>query len=180
MLLEKKYAPLKYIFLINNIFFIKSKLYQKPFIKYIDRNYADSLENCIKNYLKSYLDASWIKIMEVCFNEKDHRNVLIYEIDGKNLKSSTKELIKKKFATFNECMKINLKFQQHMQIIDPNLEKNMIDANIQFIAQNYEEFYTLLANSGFTKFKNKYVLYMSANDVIQDLKLYFMQDFKKK
>jgi hypothetical protein len=178
--LEKKYAPLKYIFLINNIFFIKSKLYQKPFVKYIDKNYADSLENCIKNYLKSYLDASWSKIMEVCFNEKDHRNVLIYEIDGKNLKSSTKELIKKKFATFNECMKINLKFQQHMQIIDPNLEKNMIDANIQFIAQNYEEFYTVLANSGFTKFKNKYVLYMSANDVIQDLKLYFMQDFKKK
>jgi len=73
-------------------------------------------------------------------------------------------------------MKINLKFQQHIQIIDGSLEKMLISANMEHIAGRYEEFYNKFNNTGFTKFRNKYIVYNSSSDVSQDLKMYFMPD----
>lgn len=178
--LEKKYSPLKYIFLINNVYFIQSKIYHKPFNKFVSKIFADFLTNIINKYINSYLNSSWSKIQETTFNEKENQTVLVYETDGKTLKNSSKEVLKKKFATFNETMKINLKFQQHIQIIDPTLEKKLIESNIETIANKYQEFYERFNDTGFTKFRNKYIIYTSANEVIQDLKLYFMADIIKK
>lgn len=170
-ILEKKYPPLKYIFLINNVYFIQSKIYQKPFNKYVSKSFADNLTKVIEKYISSYLESSWYKVLQVTFNEKDN---LVYEQDGKTLKNSSKEIVKKKFATFNETMKLNLKFQQQLQIIETSLEKKLIDSNIEYLTSKYEAMFDKFANSGFTKFKNKYIIYGSKNDVIQDLKLYFM------
>jgi hypothetical protein len=177
-ILEKKYPPLKYIFLINNVYFIQSKVYNKPINKYVSKTFADSLTNYINSYIQGYLNASWTKVLEITFNEKEG-GVIQFESDGKTLKNSSKEIVKKKFATFNETMKINLKFQQQIQIIDVSLEKKLIEANIDFIVSRYASLYDRFCESGFTKFKNKYVLYSSANDVIQDLKFYFMPDTSK-
>ena len=178
-LLDKKYPPLKFIFLINNIYFIRSKIINKPFANYISKSYADVLNNKIKNYIDGYLIASWGKADEITFNEKDNLNSITFDQDGKTLKNSSKELLKKKFATFNDTMKINLKFQQHIQIIDNSLEKMLINANVEYIAQRYQDFYDKYNTLGFTKFRNKYLLYSSSNDVIQDLKLYFMPHSNK-
>jgi hypothetical protein len=176
VLLDKKYPPLKFIFLLNNVFFIQSKVTQKPISKFTDENLIEMMSNKIKNYVENYVIATWKKVDEITFNEKD--NILLYESDGKILKNSSKQNIKKKFSNFNETMKINLKFQQNIQIIDSSLEKMLIEANIDKIAKQYEEFYLKYANCGFTKFRNKYITYGSGSDVIQDLKIYFMPSAK--
>jgi len=176
VLLDKKYPPLKFIFLLNNVFFIQSKITQKPISKFADEDLLESMSNKIKNYVENYVTATWRKLDEITFNERDIN--LLYESDGKTLKNSSKQIVKKKFANFNEMMKINLKFQQNIQIIDSSLEKILIEANIEKIGKPYEEFYLKYANCGFTKFRNKYILYGSVNDVIQDLKIYFIPSSK--
>ena len=47
-------------------------------------------------------------------------------------------MIKKRFITFNEEMKLNLKIQQHIQIIDKNIEMSMIKNNISYICKRYQ------------------------------------------
>jgi hypothetical protein len=174
-LLDKKYPPLKFIFLINNIYFIQSKILLKPFSNFISKNYAESLSVQTKNYVDGYLNASWGKVNEITFNEKENLSSMFFEQDGKTMKSSARELIKKKFAIFNEAMKINLKFQQNIQIIDSSLEKMLINANIEYIAGRYQEFV-----EKFGQFTPKCVLFSTSNDVVQDLKLYFMPNSNKK
>ena len=86
---------------------------------------------------------SWNKVESVTFDEKE---IISYESDGKTIKQTSKEIIKKKFNTFNETMKINLKFQQHMQIIDHSLETKIINSNIEHISKKYQGFYEKYAN----------------------------------
>lgn len=171
--LEKKYPPLRCLLLMNNIYFIKSKLTSKSLSGKFTEEYVNSLNEKIENYLKEYLTLSWNKVESVTFDEKE---IISYESDGKTIKQTSKEIIKKKFNTFNETMKINLKFQQHMQIIDHSLETKIINANIEHISKKYQGFYEKYANIPFTKFKNKYIVYTSQEDVEQDLKLYFMPE----
>lgn len=169
--LEKKYIPLKYLFLINNIYFIQNKINKGQFLKFIDRNYSEKLSDKINSYLKLYLQHTWGKVEEVSFNYSDMNN--IFNNDGITLKNSGKETLKKKFSTFNDAMKLNLKFQQNAQVIDSNIEKLIVNANINTIVNKYDNLHKKFADSGFTKFKEKYIIYQSESDVIRDLKLYF-------
>ena len=171
--LEKKYPPLRCLLLMNNVFFIKSKLSSKSLNGKFSEEYVNSLNEKIENYLKEYITLSWNKVDSVTFDEKE---IISYESDGKTIKQTSKEIIKKKFNTFNETMKINLKFQQHMQIIDHSLETKIINSNIEHISKKYQIFYEKYADIPFTKFKNKYIVYTSQEDVEQDLKLYFMPE----
>jgi len=58
--LEKKYPPLKMIFLINNIFYIHSKVSQKTFSEknFVDEEYCNSLNKKIREYIEKYLTLS--------------------------------------------------------------------------------------------------------------------------
>ena len=58
--LEKKYPPLKMIFLVNNIFYIHSKVSQKAFLekKFLDEEFCDELETKKKGYIAEYLKLS--------------------------------------------------------------------------------------------------------------------------
>lgn len=185
--LEKKYPPLKYIFLINNIYFILSKIKQAELAKYIDDSLPGLLNEKIKDYTKSYLEVTWKKTTAETFNEKEYKTVIVYESDGKNLKNASREAIKKKFAVkqqlkkiFNEEMKLNLKFQKQIKIIDPSLEKTLVQSNIGYISQKYQEFFDKFSKVDFTKFPQKYIIYNSVNEVIQDLKMYFIDSLTQK
>jgi len=70
-------------------------------------------------------------------------------------------------------MKNNQNMQRHIKIIDANLEKSIIRENIDYISSKYQNFYDKFHNCGFTQFKNIYIVYNNATEVIQDLKLYF-------
>lgn len=96
--LEKKFPPLRYIFLINNIYFVLSKIRQVDLSKYVDKNFPNQLNDRIKEYTKSYLECTWKKVLSETFNEKENKILLVYESDGKTLKNSAREAIKKKFA----------------------------------------------------------------------------------
>lgn len=171
--LDKKYPPLRYLLLMNNIYYIYSKIANKALALKFTQDYIDGLSKKIDEYLNEYLKLSWSKVDNITFDDKE---VIAYESDGKTLKQTSKELIKKKFSTFNETMKINLKFQQHMQIIDHSLETKIINANIEYICKRYKEFYEKYGIVTFTRFRNKYIIYGNENEVEQDLKLYFMPD----
>jgi hypothetical protein len=168
-----KYIPMRYIFLINNVYFVLSKVYAKPFSTYISKDYSDSLFKKIKTYLEYYIAASWCKVDEITFNKKENESLVETVQNTKPIKNITRETIKKKFATFNEQMQINLKLQQRVKIVDPSLEKSLINENINYLAERYQAFYDIFNNSGFTKFRNKYIKYESAADVTQELKMYF-------
>lgn len=173
VVLEKKYQPLRYILLLNNIFFISTKIQLKNFQPFFGNEYIDDVNAKIDHYIEEYLRVTWMKICDVTFNSKDD---LVYEADGKNLKQTAKEMIKKRFAVFNEIMKINLKFQQHLQVIDRVIETRIIDANIQYLCERYQLFINKYSTAAFTKYRNKYIIYLTPSDVEQDLRLYFMPD----
>ena len=99
--LEKKYPPLKYIFLINNIYFVLSKIRQPDLGKYVEKTFANTLNERIKEYTHSYLECTWKKILNETLNENNYNSIVIYENDGKTLKNSSREMIKKKFAVIN-------------------------------------------------------------------------------
>ena len=173
VILIKKYPPLKYLLLINNIYYIILRFQSNEFEEYITKAFIDTLKEKIENYIQEYLKCTWNKIDECTFDDKE---VIVYENESKNLKATSKELIKKKFTVFNETMKVNLKFQQHIQIIDRSIEQRLIDENIKYLCKRYQEFYDKYNDTGFTRFRNKYIVYMNQGDVEQDLKLYFIPD----
>lgn len=70
-------------------------------------------------------------------------------------------------------MKNNQNMQRHIKIIDSNLEKSIIQDNIDYIAPRYQLFYDKFCSAKFTQYRQKYLVYNNSNEVIQDLKLYF-------
>ena len=172
-LLLKKYPPLKFILLINNIFFIISKIENKTIENFFNKKFIQMLYKRIENNIEKYLKSSWNKIDEITFDDKE---IIVYENDKKTLKTTSKELIKKKFSVFNETMKLNQKFQQHIQIIDRKIEQKIIEKNIEYVCERYQKFYDKYSQFDFTKFRNKYLIYNDASEVEQDLRLYFLPD----
>ena len=172
-LLLKKYPPLKFILLINNIFFIISKIENKTIENFFNKKFIQALYKRIENNIEKYLKSSWNKIDEITFDDKE---IIVYENDKKTLKTTSKELIKKKFSVFNETMKLNQKFQQHIQIIDRKIEQKIIEKNIEYVCERYQKFYDKYSQFDFTKFRNKYLIYNDASEVEQDLRLYFLPD----
>ena len=100
---------------------------------------------------------------EITFSDK---NDIVYEKETGELKATSKELIKKRFITFNEEMKINLKVQQHIQIIDKNIENSMIKNNISYLTKRYQ-------NINFSTNIDKIILYKNIQQVEQELRTYF-------
>ena len=168
--LLKKYPPLKNILLINNFFYIHSKIAKDPLDHFFDKEYFGKLKEKVNINSKDYLKNTWRKVIEITFNEN---NDIAYEKDTNELKATSKELIKKRFTTFNEEMKINLKIQQHMQIIDKNIEKSMVKNNINFVCKRYRVVLDKYKNIKFTKNEDKIILYKNIEQVEQELKTYF-------
>ena len=77
-------------------------------------------------------------------------------------------------------MKLNLKFQKQIKIIDSSLEKILVQSNIDYITSKYKEFYDKFSLVDFTKYSQKYIIYHSTNDVITDLKMYFIDSLTQK
>ena len=169
-LLLKKYPPLKNILLINNIFYIHSKISQEPLKHFFDKEYFGQLKEKVNTNSKDYLKNTWKKVVDITFSEN---NDIVYEKETNELKATSKELIKKRFNTFNEEMKINLKIQQHMQIIDKNIEKSMVKNNISFVCKRYQIILDKYKNVNFTRNIDKIILYKNINQVQQDLQTYF-------
>jgi len=168
--LLKKYPPLKNILIINNFFYIHSKITQPPLSEFFQKDYFSQLKNKINSNSKEYLKNSWKKIAEITFNDK---NDIVYEKGTNELKATSKEMIKKRFITFNEEMKLNLKIQQHIQIIDKNIEMSMIKNNISYICKRYQIVLDRYKNINFTKNIDKIILYKNVEQIEQELKTYF-------
>ena len=169
-ILLKKYPPLKNILLINNLFYIHSKISQQPLSEYFDKNDINKIKEKINLNSKDYLKNTWRKIAEISFSDK---NDIAYDKETNELKATSKELIKKRFITFNEEMKINLKVQQHIQIIDKNIEKLMVKNNISYVCKRYQIILDRYKNINFTRNLDKIVLYKNVQQVEQELKEYF-------
>ena len=107
---------------------------------------------------------------EITFSDK---NDIVYEKETGELKATSKELIKKRFITFNEEMKINLKVQQHIQIIDKNIENSMIKNNISYLTKRYQKILERYQNINFSTNIDKIILYKNIQQVEQELRTYF-------
>ena len=169
-ILLKKYRPLKNILLINNYFYIHSKICQPPLSEFFDKNDFSKLKEKINSNSKEYLKNTWKKIAEITFSDK---NDIIYEKETNELKATSKELIKKRFITFNEEMKINLQVQQHIQIIDKNIEMLMVKNNISYVCKRYQIILDRYKNINFSRNIDKIILYKDVQQIEQELKTYF-------
>ena len=107
---------------------------------------------------------------EITFSDK---NDIVYEKETGELKATSKELIKKRFITFNEEMKINLKVQQHIQIIDKNIEMLMIKNNISYVTKRYQIVLDRYKNVNFSRNVDKIILYKNTEQIEQELRTYF-------
>ena len=77
-------------------------------------------------------------------------------------------------------MKLKLKFQKQIKIIDSTLEKLLVQSNIDYISIKYQEFYERFSKVNFATNPQKYIIYQSVNDVLQDLKMYFIDSLIQK
>ena len=169
-ILLKRYRPLKNILLINNYFYIHSKISKQPLSEFFDKNDLSKIKEKINLNSKEYLKNTWKKIAEITFNDK---NDIVYEKESNELKATSKELIKKRFITFNEEMKINLKVQQHIQIIDKNIEMLMIKNNISYVTKRYQIVLDRYKNVNFSRNVDKIILYKNTEQIEQELRTYF-------
>ena len=169
-ILLKSYRPLKNILLINNYFYIHSKIGKQPLSEFFDKNDLSKIKEKINLNSKEYLKNTWKKVAEITFNDK---NDIVYEKDTNELKATSKELIKKRFITFNEEMKINLKVQQHIQIIDKNIEMLMIKNNISYVTKRYQIILDRYKNINFSRNVDKIILYKNIEQIEQELRTYF-------
>jgi len=169
-ILLKKYPPLKNILLINNFFYIHNRINQPPLSEFFDKEFSNKIKEKINLNSKDYLKNTWKKVAEITFNDK---NEIIYEKETNELKATSKELIKKRFITFNDEMKINSKIQQHIQIIDKNIEKLMIKNNISYVCKRYQIILDRYKNINFSRNMDKIILYKNVQQVEQELKEYF-------
>ena len=169
-ILLKRYRPLKNILLINNYFYIHSKISKQPLSEFFDKNDLSKIKEKINLNSKEYLKNTWKKIAEITFNDK---NDIVYEKETNELKATSKELIKKRFITFNEEMKINLKVQQHIQIIDKNIEMLMIKNNISYVTKRYQIVLDRYKNVNFSRNVDKIILYKNTEQIEQELRTYF-------
>ena len=169
-ILLKSYRPLKNILLINNYFYIHSKIGKQPLSEFFDKNDLSKIKEKINLNSKEYLKNTWKKVAEITFNDK---NDIVYEKETNELKATSKELIKKRFITFNEEMKINLKVQQHIQIIDKNIEMLMIKNNISYVTKRYQIILDRYKNINFSRNVDKIILYKNIEQIEQELRTYF-------
>lgn len=135
---DKTYSPLRWIFLINNIFFIyqKIKTNQNLLKKYSEsEGIIGSLYEKIISYIDSYTLSCWGKVSDEIRNVK-------WEVkeNGKTLKSNIKENVKKVFSLINETLNKHCKIQKYLKIIDSLLEKEIISKSSLFIKSEYNSF----------------------------------------
>lgn len=168
--LLKKYPPLKNILLINNFFYIHNKIGQDPLVHFFDKDYITNIKNIVNTNSKEYLKNTWRKSIEISFTEKDD---IIYDKETNELKATSKELIKKKFNTFNDEMKLNLKIQQHIQIIDKNIEKSMVKNNISFITKKYQALLDKYKDIKFSKNVDRIIIYKNVGQIAEELNTFF-------
>jgi len=70
-------------------------------------------------------------------------------------------------------MKINLKVQQHIQIIDKNIENSMIKNNISYLNKRYQKILDKYQNIHFSSNIDKIIIYKNIEQIEQELKTYF-------
>ena len=70
-------------------------------------------------------------------------------------------------------MKINLKIQQHIQIIDKNIEMSMVKNNISYVCKKYQVILDKYKNINFSRNIDKFILYKNVQQIEQELKTYF-------
>ena len=168
--LLKKYPPLKNILIINNFFYIHNKIGQEPLVNFFDKDYIANIKKIVNSNSKEYLKNTWRKSIEISFTEKDD---IIYDKETNELKATSKELIKKKFSTFNDEMKLNLKIQQHIQIIDKNIENSMVNNNISFITKRYQLLLDKYKDIKFSKNVDRIIIYKNVEQITEELKTFF-------
>ena len=137
---------------------------------FFDKEYTKSLKEKVNVNSKDYMRNTWRKTIEITFSEKDD---IEYDMETKELKATSKEKKKKRFTTFNDEMALNLKLQQHIQIIDKNIEKSMVKNNITFITKRYQMILDKYRNYQFSKNVNKIIIYKNTEQITEELKTYF-------
>ena len=176
--LLKKYPPLKNILLINNFFYIHSKISKDPLMHFFDPEYIKSIKEKVNSNSKDYIRNTWKKTIEITFSEKDD---IAYDAETNELKATSKEMIKKRFTTFNDEMALNLRIQQHIQIIDKNIEQSMINNNIKVITKNYQKILDKYKDFQFNKNVDKIIIYKNIQQITEELKTFFslnMTDYR--
>lgn len=172
---EKNYSPLRWLFLINNVFFIYSKIKNKQ--EFLDSynsfniNNDNSLEKILskieENYINSYNEACWKKVIE-------EFNSVKYEFKENNvLKNSSKENAKKAFVLFNETMSTHLKIQKQLKIIDSQLENSLIESSINYISNEYDKFLSGYLKQPESSLSEKFIKYENSSEIKNDIKMFF-------
>ncbi len=175
---EKTYSPLRWIFLINNTFFIYSKISSNDFLK--DKynayninsdNSHERLKDKIGEYIDHYINSCWGKNIDEMKNLKFETKE-----DKKTLKSIVKENIKKVFSSFNETASKHIKIQKQLKIVETSIEKVILEKSIDYLLGEYEKFNSEYNNykalSEDNKINDKYIVY-SSKDLEQEIRLFF-------
>lgn len=179
--LEKSYAPLRWIFLINNVYYLYSRIKDNSELKNIynslDINNSESHENIYKKitdeYVSSYLNSCWKKtVIDIDKISIEYKNE-----SSKLIKNSTKDFIKKIFINFYNIITTHSNIQRQIYIINKNIENLLINNNKKLLVDKYKKvldvYSKLVKENTNNTISKKYIKYSSSNDFQVELELFF-------
>lgn len=150
---EYKDLPLSNLFLLNNHQYIVKRLNNPEFKDILNEKFIQQYMDLKKDDEIVYLKSCWDKGLEPL------KDLTIPVEPGKAMKSSNREIIKKKFKGFFDTFQHIYDTQQKYAIPDIELREHMRNLTKNYVVPTYETFLKKYQNSDFTTNKGKYIRY---------------------
>eukprot|EP00051_Salpingoeca_urceolata_P010560 m.129386 g.129386 ORF g.129386 m.129386 type:complete len:699 (+) comp16759_c0_seq6:497-2593(+) len=158
--------PLSSIFLINNYDYIMRTILQSGFADLVqqqEQEFQANYRQRIETQRQMYRQHTWAKIDEF---------VVIEPIEG-TLSKRDREVIKEKYAGFNQEFEDVIREQQQYSIPNEELREELRRANLEYIVPRYKQFDLTYRHSGFTSKNPQKYLRFTPDEVMEQLGLLF-------
>jgi len=140
------------IYILNNLFYMISKTKSEDTEAVIDYSIKDMMDELFERHIGEYLKIAWGHLSDTL----EHDIEAAYEKNG-NLKTSTREAIKKRFADFNKIVVEFQKMHTNLWYTSKEFTETLQRKNKKHVLPKYQSFYNTYGELSFTKNRDKYV-----------------------
>lgn len=158
-------ANLTNVFLLNNHYYLYTKLKESKFKKLVTQQEIEKYQNWVEEDAKRYLESTWGKVLS-SLNNSDSK--LYVDKKGKYSRQTKKEL-KKRLTNFNNNLLSVYHTHRSYSLYNLELKEKMRKMTIEYVIPPYVQFVEEYCNIPFTRKPSKYLSYNSIT--MQDMML---------
>lgn len=168
---EYKSASLSWIFVLNNHYYVYTKLQETKFAKLIPKQQIDQYKQLYEKDAERYVQVTWSKIF-ASFEDPEQKMVAKR---GKYSRSAKREL-KKRLTNFNTMFVEIYHAQRSYSLFHLELKEMVRKMNIDAVIPRYNQFVKTYCSIPFTK-ESRVSTYLSFEEsALQDMLLRFFDE----